>query len=110
MFTSVPVDKALEVIREKLGEDQILRDRTPIATDNIIHLLSLYLKCTYFLLQGEYYLQIHCAAMRSPVSPIVCNLYMEYFEQQALATARHPLRLWRCYVDDTYTIMMKSHA
>ena len=50
--------------------------------------------------------------MGSPVSHIVCNLYMEYFEQQALARARQPSRLWRHYVDDTYTIiiMTKAHA
>ena len=48
--------------------------------------------------------------MGSPVSPIVCNVYMEYFEQQALAMGRHLLRLWRCYVDGTYTIMKKAHA
>ena len=28
--------------------------------------------------------------MGSPVSPIVANLYMEYFEQKALSTATHP--------------------
>ena len=44
------------------------------------------------------------------VSPIVCNLYMEYFEQRALALAKHPPRLWRRYVDDTYTIMKKAHV
>ena len=54
LFTSVPVDKALEVIREKLEDDQNLRDRTPLAPDDIIQLLSLCLKCTYFLFQGEY--------------------------------------------------------
>ena len=41
---------------------------------------------------------------------IVSNLFMEYFEQRALAIARHPLRLWRCYMDDTYTIIKKAHA
>ena len=30
------------------------------------------------------------AAMGSPVSPIVANLYMEYLEQKALSTAPHP--------------------
>ena len=105
LFISVPVDKALEVIRGRLEEDQTLSDRTPFAPDDIIWLLSLCPKFTYFLFQGEYYLQIHGAAMRLLVSPIVCNLYMEYFEQQALVMARHPPRLWRCYVDDTYTIM-----
>ena len=73
----MPVDKALEVIRERLEEDQTLSDRTPLAQDDIIQLLSLCLKCTYFLFQGEYYLQIHGAAMGSLVSSIVCNLYIE---------------------------------
>ena len=37
------------------------------------------------------------------VSPIVANLYMEYFEQKALSTAPHP-SLWCRYVDDTFVI------
>ena len=40
--------------------------------------------------------------MGSPVSPIVANLYMEYFEQKALSTA--PPRFWHRYVDDTFVI------
>ena len=36
--------------------------------------------------------------MGYPVSPIVPNLYMEYFEQKALSTAP---RLWCRYVDDS---------
>ena len=48
--------------------------------------------------------------MGLPVLPIVYNQYMEYFEQQALAMAQPMQRLWRCYVDDTYTIMKKAHA
>ena len=109
-FTSVPVDKALDVIREKLEEDQTLQDRTSGIRHDIIRLLRLCLKCMYFLFQGEYYLQINGAAMGSPVSLILCNLYMEYFEKRALAMARHPPRLWRCYVDETYTIMKKAHT
>jgi hypothetical protein len=93
-----------------LEEDLTLSDRTPLAPDDIVKLLGLCLKCTYFLFQGEYYLQIHGAAMGSPVSPIVCNLYMEYFEQRALAEAKHPPRLWRRYVDDTYAVLKKSHG
>ena len=46
----------------------------------------------------------------SPVSLIVCNLYVEYFEQEGLAMARHLSMLWRCYVDDTYMIMKKTNA
>ena len=80
LFASIPVDKALEVIIEKLEEDQTLMDRTPLAPDDI-RLLNFCRKCTYFLFQGECYPQIHGAAMGSLVSLIVCNLYMEYCEQ-----------------------------
>ena len=83
LFTSVPVDNALEVIRLKLEEDNTLSERTPLEPK------ELYLNCTYFLFLGKYYLQIHRAAMGSAVSPIMCNLYIESFEQKALTTALH---------------------
>ena len=80
LFTSVLVDKTLKVTMEKLEEDQTLSDRTPLGPEDVIWLLSLCLKCTFFLFQGVSYLQIHGAAIGLPVPPIVCNLYMEYFK------------------------------
>ena len=35
--------------------------------------------------------------MGSPVSPIVCNIYMKDFEQRALAEASDPPRWWKRY-------------
>ena len=54
LLTCLPVDKGLKVIGERLEEDQTRRDRTPLAPDDIIRLLSLCLKCTYFLFQVDY--------------------------------------------------------
>ena len=57
---------------------------------NIIELLGFCLNNTHFLFQDQFYEQTKEAAMRSPVSPIVANIYMEAFEDRAISTALHP--------------------
>ena len=104
LFTSVPIDPALKIIKDLLVKDPILQDRTVIGLDDIILLLEFCLKNTYFSFQGQFFEQVEGAAMGSPVSPIVANLYMEYLEQKALSTAPHPPRFWCMYVDDTFVI------
>ena len=42
--------------------------------------------------------------------PIMCNLYLEDFEQMAVAKAENPARWWKRYVDDTYTVLQKDQA
>ena len=89
-FTSVPVDPALNIIRDLLEKDHTIKDRTVLAINDIILLLEFCLKNTYFSFQDQFYEQVEGAAMGSPVSPIVANLYMGYIEQKALCTAPHP--------------------
>ena len=48
------------------------------------------------------------AALGSPVSPVVANLYMEYFDYRDLTSAVNPPRLWKRYVDDTFVILQQS--
>ena len=90
LFTSVPVDPDIKVIKDLLEKDSTLKERTVLTVEDIIQLLEFCLKNTYFSFQGQFYEQVEGAAMGSPVSPIVANLYMEYFEQKALSTATHP--------------------
>ena len=91
LFTSVPIDPALKIIKDLLVKDSTFKDRTVIGIDDIILLLEFCLKNTYFSFQGQFFEQVEGAAMGSPVSPIVANLYMEYLEQKALSSAPHPL-------------------
>ena len=46
--------------------------------------------------------------MGSPVSPIVANLYMEYFEEKTLRSAASPPQVWYRFVDDTWVIQKQS--
>ena len=71
---------------------------------DIILLLEFCLKNTYCSFQDQFYEQVEGAAMGSPVSPIVANLYMEYLEQKALSTASNLPRFWYRFVDNTFVI------
>lgn len=86
LFTSFPPDVSIQVVRNRLESDQTLQERTKLSVDNLVELIELCLKTTYFSFGGKFYAQVHDGAMGSPVSPIVTNLCMEAFEQQALYT------------------------
>ena len=76
---------------------------------NIICLLEFCLRSTYFTFQNQYYEQVQGAAMGSPISPIVPNLYMESFETRAISTSPHPPLIWKRFVDDTCVIIKEAH-
>ena len=90
-------------------KDPTLKDRTMIGIDDIILLLEFCLKNTYFSFQGQFFEQVEGAAMGSPVSLIIANLYMEYLEQKVLSIAPHSPRFWCRYVDDTFVIHKEAN-
>ena len=90
LFTSVPKEPAIKIIQQHLEDDQELQQRTSMSVQHIIWLLEFCLENTYFIFQGMLYKQTEGAAMGSPISPIIANLYMEALEKQAISTAPHP--------------------
>ena len=105
LFTNTPIDRALEIIKDRLLNDNKLRQRTLLTASDIMELLSLVLTTTYFRFDDQLYQQKFGTAMGSPVSPIVANLFMENLEQTAIATADEDIKpmWWKRYVDDVVT-------
>ena len=101
LFTLVPRDPALNIIKDLLGKDHTLKDRTVLGVNDIILLLEFCLKNTSFSFQDQFFEQVEGVAMGFPVSCIVANLYMEYLEQKALGTAPNPkvlVQVSRCHL------------
>jgi len=88
LFTKIPLDEAIQVIKE-------------VVDPETAKLAEICLRSTVFTFQGGYYEQTSGVAMGSPLSPIMANLYMEYFEKKALES--YPLKpaWWKRFVDDT---------
>ena len=110
LFTNVAIDEASHVIKSILQQDDSLQERTSLCPDDVILLLNTCLTPTYFSYKDLFYQQKEGTAMGSPVSPIVANLFMEYFEHVGLTSAPYVPRLWKRYVDDIFCIMKKSQV
>ena len=71
----VPLDEAMEVIMEKLTNDESLDVRMMLSVGEIWQLTNLCLRSTYFQFGVAFYEQLEGAVMGSPLAPVVANLY-----------------------------------
>ena len=69
LFTLVPIDPALKVIKGLLEKDHTLKDRTVMGVNDIILLLGFCLKNTYFSFQDQFFEQVEGMTMGFPSKP-----------------------------------------
>ena len=99
LFTSIPVDLAIDIVQRKLGETTEWKALTSLTQAQVLDLLSFVLNNSYFSSEGTQYHQVFGCAMGSPVSAVIAELVMEEIEEKALASAPVKPRWWRRYVD-----------
>ena len=58
----------------------------------------------------KFYKQLQGAAMDSPVSPVIANIYMEYFESLAISSSPTLIKWWFRYGDDVHSATRKDRV
>lgn len=105
LFTSVPIDMAVDVCVAALDKDPTLPDRSPIEVHDLARLLKFCLSNTYFTFQRTFYRQVHGAAMGASISVTVANLTMEAIEARALSSFTPTPKVFFRYVDDCFSVL-----
>ena len=73
LFTTIPVDLALTITKERFQQDQNLAERTNMSVTNVMKLLDFVLTNNYFKHDDHHYKQIFGCAMGSPISPVLAT-------------------------------------
>ena len=76
LVTNVPIEGAVQAALQKLENDSDLANRTNLTPTQIANLLNFVLRSTYFQYSGPIYEQKDGAAMGSPVSAVIANIYV----------------------------------
>ena len=105
LFTNVPIESVIQAALRKLESVADLADRTKLTTVQIADLLDFVLRSTYFQYNGSIYEQRDGAAMRSPVSAVIANLYVKIFKEQAIEFPPCKPKIWKRYIEVTFTIL-----
>ena len=87
LFTSIPVTVALQVINSKIPTYTNFTNVCKIPTEKFIKHLKFTITDCIFCFNRKFYKQLQGAAMGSPVSPVIANIYMEYFESLAIPSS-----------------------
>jgi hypothetical protein len=106
LYPSIPVGKALEVVREKLEEDDTLAQRTPWSPAQIMRLLEICLETHFKTIDGRVFTQIDGTPIGKSISGPIAGIYMNWFEEQYIYSeaCTHKPTLWRRQRDDVFTV------
>lgn len=109
LFTKIPVQRALQIAKEKITNDPNFSNRTSLSIVNFMSLLELCLNSSDFSFRNTFYRQTFGCPMGSPISMAMANLVMEDLESRIFCNS-NDVHLWRRFVDDTFVILPENYV
>ena len=104
LFTNVPIDECIELLETKLESFSL---DCPVPNNILIKLIKLCTSECFFKFNDCFYKQTIGLPMGNPISPILSNLYMEFFEKQLFQKIDQNI-VWYRFVDDVFSLLPVS--
>jgi hypothetical protein len=104
LFTNVPIDETLQIIENKLRNDDTLAEQSILQVEALVELVEICLRTAYFHVDNKIFQQKDGMAVGNCPFPIISNIFMEHFEKLALDSAPYKPSLWLRYVDDRFVV------
>ena len=100
LYTNIPHNEGINAC------DYFLRTRShpTIPTGTLCDLIRMILTMNNFCFNDNHHLQIHGTAMGTRMAPSFANLFLGYFEANALEKAPFHPHIWLRYIDDIFMI------
>ncbi|XP_069995021.1 uncharacterized protein [Penaeus vannamei] len=100
LLTKVLLDDVLAFLQRKLP----VEDPRLLLTDVFLQLIRLCVESNSFSSEGRFYPQTFGVAMGSPLSPVLANLYMEFFDDSPPKETWHLPVLSLHYTEEIYSL------
>jgi predicted GIY-YIG superfamily endonuclease len=100
LYTNVPIQWTIDKLTDHLHNNDI---EFELPKETIIKLITLCLSQTFFTFENQSYKQLTGLAMGSPISAIIANIFMEFFEKTYIINDIN-FSCWCRYVDDIFAI------
>ena len=106
LYPSIPVKKALEIVREKLNEDDTLQGRTKWKVDDTMKLLEISIETHFMTLDGRIFTQTDGCPIGKSISGEIAEIYMNWFEETYVFDQGNPFKpiFWKRMRDDIFVI------
>ena len=108
LYPSIPIDKALDCIRERLQKDDTLSERTEWKPNDIVNLLQIFLETHFKTLDGRIFTQTDGTPIGKSISGPIADIYMNWFEEKYIFNDSNPfrqnLKIWKRSRDDVYIL------
>jgi hypothetical protein len=104
LFTNVPVEGALKCLEIRLREFHF----SSIEIVELLRLTRICLEQNTFVFNGTFFRMTDGLAMGNPLSPILSDIYMHYFEVKLFQALKFPFYVR--YVDDCFVLMDQDNS